>query len=91
MILDRFRMTDMVAVVTGAGRGIGAATAISLAEAGADVVISARTTEQLAVVAERIEGAGRRAVTVPPISAISKRWRRWSTGPGRHSDGWIWW
>ena len=56
MILDRFQMTDKVAVVTGAGRGIGAATAVGLAEAGADVVISARTTEQLAAVA----GADRR-------------------------------
>lgn len=37
-ILDRFTLTDHVAVVTGAGRGIGAATAVALAEAGADVV-----------------------------------------------------
>ena len=33
MILDRFSLTDRVAVVTGAGRGIGAATAVALAEA----------------------------------------------------------
>jgi 7-alpha-hydroxysteroid dehydrogenase len=64
MILDRFRLTDRVAVVTGAGRGIGAATAVGLAEAGADVVISARTEEQLREVAGRIEAAGRRAVVV---------------------------
>ncbi len=65
MILDRFRLTDKVAIVTGAGRGIGAATAVSLAEAGADVVISARTVDQLGEVAKLIEGAGRRAVVVP--------------------------
>jgi 7-alpha-hydroxysteroid dehydrogenase len=65
MILDRFAMTDKVAVVTGAGRGIGAACAVSLAEAGADVVISARSADQLAEVAKRVEDAGRRAVTVP--------------------------
>jgi len=64
MILDRFRITDRVAVVTGAGRGIGAATAIALAEAGADVVISARTEDQLAKVAREVEAAGRRAVVV---------------------------
>jgi 7-alpha-hydroxysteroid dehydrogenase len=64
MILDRFRLTDRVAVVTGAGRGIGAATALALAEAGADVVISARTEEQLREVAGKIEAAGRRAVVV---------------------------
>lgn len=65
MILDRFRVTDSVAVVTGAGRGIGAATAIALAQAGADVLISARTEDQLAKVAREVEAAGRRAVVVP--------------------------
>jgi 7-alpha-hydroxysteroid dehydrogenase len=64
-ILDRFTLTDHVAVVTGAGRGIGAATAVALAEAGADVVISARTTGQLEQVAERVRAAGRRALVVP--------------------------
>jgi 7-alpha-hydroxysteroid dehydrogenase len=65
MIMDRFRVTGRVAVVTGAGRGIGAATAVALAQAGADVVISARTADQLAAVAREVEAAGRRAVTVP--------------------------
>jgi 7-alpha-hydroxysteroid dehydrogenase len=65
MILDRFRLTDAVAVVTGAGRGIGAGSALGLAEAGADVVISARSEEQLEEVAARIEAVGRKAVVVP--------------------------
>jgi 7-alpha-hydroxysteroid dehydrogenase len=65
MILDRFRVTGKAAVVTGAGRGIGAATAVALAQAGADVLISARTEAELAKVAREIEQAGRRAVTVP--------------------------
>ena len=65
MILDRFQMTDKVAIITGAGRGIGAATAIGLAQAGADVVISARTEAQLDAVARQVEDAGRRAVAVP--------------------------
>lgn len=64
-ILDRFSLTDHVAVVTGAGRGIGAATAVALAQAGADVVISSRTEAQLKEVAARVEAAGRRAVVVP--------------------------
>ena len=42
-ILDRFAITGQAAIVTGAGRGLGAATAVALAEAGADVLISART------------------------------------------------
>ena len=61
MILDRFLVTDQVAIVTGAGRGIGAASAVALAEAGADVVISARTADDLNDVAARIEAAGRKA------------------------------
>lgn len=64
-IIDRFLLTDHVAVVTGAGRGIGAATAVALAEAGADVVISARTEKQLDEVAERVRATGRRALAVP--------------------------
>lgn len=64
MILDRFLVTDRVAVVTGAGRGIGAATAVALAQAGADVVIAARSADQLASVAGQVEAAGRRAVAV---------------------------
>jgi 7-alpha-hydroxysteroid dehydrogenase len=65
VILDRFRVTDQVAVVTGAGRGIGAATAVALAEAGADVVLSARTEAQLHDVAARVAAAGRKAEIVP--------------------------
>src|ERR1700724_1272528 len=64
MILDRFRVTDRVPIVTGAGRGIGAAAALALAQAGADVVISARTEDQLAKVAREVEAAGRRALVV---------------------------
>jgi 7-alpha-hydroxysteroid dehydrogenase len=65
VIIDRFRVTGRVAVVTGAGRGIGAAAALALAEAGADVLISARTEDELAKVAREVEAAGRRAVAVP--------------------------
>jgi 7-alpha-hydroxysteroid dehydrogenase len=63
-ILDRFTVVDRVAVVTGAGRGIGAATAIALAEAGADVVIAARTEPQLQDVAKAVADVGRRAYIV---------------------------
>jgi 7-alpha-hydroxysteroid dehydrogenase len=65
VILDRFRVEGRVAVVTGAGRGIGAASAVALAEAGADVVVSARSRDQLDKVAAQVEEAGRRAVVVP--------------------------
>src|SRR5260221_5487436 len=65
MILDRFGVTGRVAVVTAAGRGIGAAAALALAQAGGDLVLSARTEDQLARGAREVEAAGRRAVVVP--------------------------
>jgi 7-alpha-hydroxysteroid dehydrogenase len=65
MILDRFRMTDRVAIVTGAGRGIGEGCALAFAEQGADVVCAARTPAQLEAVAAKIRGLGRRALVVP--------------------------
>jgi 7-alpha-hydroxysteroid dehydrogenase len=65
MLLDRFSLTDKVAIVTGAGRGIGAACALAFAEAGADVVIAARTKEQLEDVANQAADRGRRALGVP--------------------------
>lgn len=67
----RFALHDQVAVVTGGGRGIGAAVAVALAEAGADVVICARTRADLDVVASEVEAAGRRArVVVADLSDL---------------------
>lgn len=64
MILDRFSLPGKAAIVTGAGRGIGAATAVALAEAGADVVISARSAGQLGEVAAKVEAVGHKAVAI---------------------------
>jgi 7-alpha-hydroxysteroid dehydrogenase len=64
MILDRFRLTDKAAIVTGGGRGIGAAIALAFADAGADVVIASRTKEQLDEVAAGVAERGRRATVV---------------------------
>ncbi|MEX0664821.1 MAG: SDR family oxidoreductase [Acidimicrobiia bacterium] len=64
MLLDRFDMTGRVAVITGAGRGIGAGCARALAEAGADVAIVARTQEQLDAVADDVKALGRQALVM---------------------------
>ena len=64
-ILDQFLLTDKVGLVTGGGRGIGAAIALGFADAGADVAIAARTPEQLEAVAAEIRARGRRALILP--------------------------
>jgi 7-alpha-hydroxysteroid dehydrogenase len=63
-VLDRFRLDGQVAVVTGGGRGIGEGIALGLAEAGADVVLAARRTDEVEAVAEKVRALGRRALAV---------------------------
>jgi 7-alpha-hydroxysteroid dehydrogenase len=65
VILERFAVTDRVAIVTGAGQGIGRGIAIGLAEAGADIALAARTQADLDEVAGQIRDRGRRALVVP--------------------------
>jgi NAD(P)-dependent dehydrogenase (short-subunit alcohol dehydrogenase family) len=76
-----------LAIVTGASRGIGAATAEALADAGAHVILVARTASALEEVEDRIHGAGGSA-TIAPLdltdgqsigklaAAIAERWEK---------------
>ncbi len=63
-ILDNFRLDGQVAVVTGSGRGIGEGIALALADAGADICLAARRTNEIEAVAEKVRGKGRRALAV---------------------------
>ncbi|MBP1685647.1 MAG: short-chain dehydrogenase [Deltaproteobacteria bacterium] len=65
MILDRFKVTGKVAIVTGAGRGIGQGSALALAEMGANVVCAARTREQIEETADKASTFGVKALAVP--------------------------
>jgi NAD(P)-dependent dehydrogenase (short-subunit alcohol dehydrogenase family) len=81
---ERF-LSGRLALVTGASRGIGAATAEALASAGAHVVLTARTAAGLEAVEERIHAAGGNA-TIAPLdltesdsiarlaAAVAERW-----------------
>ena len=60
-LLD-MRVDGKVALVTGASTGLGRATALALAEAGADLVVTSRSQERLREVCVEIEARGRRAV-----------------------------
>ena len=53
------------ALVTGAGRGIGRSVALALAAAGADVALSARSRDELELLAQELRGLGRRALALP--------------------------
>ena len=60
-----------VAIVTGAGRGIGRAIALALAKAGADICVTARTEEQINQTAELVRSQNRKAVAVPADAAVA--------------------
>ena len=86
-MLDSRPLANQLALVTGASRGIGAATAEALAKAGAHVILTARTAKDLEAVEDRIHQAGGTATIAPMdltdadsiarlASAVAERWEK---------------
>lgn len=65
MTLPGFDLTGKVALVTGAGRGIGRDSALGLAQAGADLALTSRSEQELESLAEEARRLGRQAETFP--------------------------
>ncbi len=64
MILDSFKLDGKVALITGAGRGLGRAMAVRFANCGADIAAAARTVSQLEETAELVRQIGRKCVVL---------------------------
>lgn len=62
--IHEFRLDGQVAIVTGGSRSLGRATAIALADAGADVVVSGRAAEDVERVAQEVADRGRRSLPI---------------------------
>ncbi|MBU4315787.1 MAG: glucose 1-dehydrogenase [Proteobacteria bacterium] len=69
MIMERFRLDQKVALITGGSRGIGRAIALCFAGVGADIVIAARKQEQLDATSSEITSLGRRCLAVTTHAA----------------------
>ena len=69
---ELFDLSGKVAVVTGAGRGIGEGIAKLLAEAGADVVCAARSTDQIEQTAEAINAANTGGRAIAQATDVSR-------------------
>jgi NAD(P)-dependent dehydrogenase (short-subunit alcohol dehydrogenase family) len=74
-MIDSFDLSGKLALITGAGRGIGEGCALALARAGADVVLVSRSADELERVAERVEALGPRAIAEPCDVTSSERVR----------------
>jgi len=76
MGIEEYGVEGKVAIVTGAGRGIGKVIALTLAEAGAHIAAVARTSEQVEQTAEDVRKLGRRGIAITTDVAIEDQVKR---------------
>ena len=78
-------LQGQIAIVTGAGRGIGRATALELARLGADIVVAELDKPGAERTAAEVNGLGRRALVLPTDVTRAPTSPPWSSGRARHS------
>lgn len=71
MITDKLSLEGKVAIITGAGSGLGKASALAMARAGADVVAVGRRAAPLEATASEVKALGRRALAIPTDASVS--------------------
>jgi NAD(P)-dependent dehydrogenase (short-subunit alcohol dehydrogenase family) len=81
---DLFSLDGKVALVTGAGRGLGRHFARTLAEAGADLVITSRQIESLTSVVSELEAGGRKILPLPLDVTCQESIRRMAEEAWKH-------
>lgn len=84
-----FDLSNRLAVVTGAGKGIGRGIALQLAKAGADVIVSARTLSDLEEVAAAIHAIGRQATAVVADVTNTDQLQKVAAAADRPIDIWV--
>ncbi len=73
MVSETKNLEGKVAIITGGGSGMGKATALTLARAGADIVVAARRVELIEQTAGEVRALGRRALGIPTDITVSQQ------------------